>query len=199
MPDRAPTALYSSGDVLDFWFSKRARSRWFVKDTAFDDEIRALFGATAAAAAEGHLDSWMAATEPCLALVLLLDQAPRNIHRGTPPAFAADGRARTVASHAVERGFDRRLPSDRRWFLYLPFEHSEDLADQRRSVSLFASWAEAHAEGPLRERALEQLRFVRRHAEIIERFGRFPHRNTILGRASTPAEIEFLKEKDSSF
>jgi uncharacterized protein (DUF924 family) len=141
----------------------------------------------------------MAQPQSCLALTLLLDQVPRNIHRGTSLAFAADPRAREVASHAVDRGFDRLLPADRRWFFYMPFEHSEDLGDQRRSVSLFESWVQGHADGPLRERAEEQLFYVRRHAEAIERFGRFPHRNKILGRESTPAEIAFLEEPHSSF
>lgn len=199
MPDHATTSLPSAAEILDFWFSERARSRWFVVEAAFDDEIRERFGATAAAAAEGRLAEWQDAPEPCLALVLLLDQAPRNIHRGTPRAFAADPRARAAAGQAMERGFDLRLPAERRCFFYLPFEHSEDLADQRRSMALFGAWADIQPEGPLRERACEQIRSVRRHEEIIERFGRFPHRNKSLGRASTPGEIEFLKEPDSSF
>ncbi len=199
MPDATFGDLRTPDEILDFWFSEPARSRWFAKDAAFDDEIRRRFGDAAAAAAEGRLDAWKAAPESCLALVILLDQAPRNIHRGTPLAFAADARALAVAGQAVDRGFDLRLPADRRWFFYFPFEHSEDLADQRRAMLLFDAWADAHAEGPPRDYAREHFRAVRRHEAIIERFGRFPHRNKILGRESTPAEIEFLKEPESSF
>jgi uncharacterized protein (DUF924 family) len=188
----------SPAEIIEFWFSERARPLWFEKNATFDEEVRARFGAAVATACAGQLDGWTAAPESCLALAVLLDQFPRNIHRGTPRAFAADAKARAAAGIAIDRGFDQRTPLDRRCFFYLPFEHSEDRADQHRSVALFRRWAEAH-HGRARDRALDQLAYVLRHQEIIERFGRFPHRNAILGRESTPEEIAFLQEPKSSF
>lgn len=186
------------GEVLEFWFSEQARPLWFEKNAGFDEEIRSRFGATVAAACLGDLSYWVRAVDSSLALVLLLDQFPRNIHRGTLRAFAGDAHARATANTAIERGFDRRAPLDRRFFFFLPFEHSEDPKDQARSVALFRRWAEEHR-GAARERALEQMKYVLRHQEIVERFGRFPHRNAVLGRESTPEEIAFLKELHSSF
>jgi uncharacterized protein (DUF924 family) len=189
---------HSPGELLAFWFSDQVRPRWFAKDAAFDELMRQRFAASAAAAAAGALDGWTAEPESCLALVLLLDQMPRNIHRGSPRAFAADAKAREVAETAVTRGFDSRAPLDRRFFFYMPFEHSEAAADQRRSVALFRRWAEAHGDRS-REWVAETMRYVLRHQEVIERFARFPHRNQILGRESTPAEIEFLAGPDAAF
>jgi len=185
-------------DVLDFWFSERARTRWFANEPALDDEIRSRFGAAVAAAARGALGAWSSTAGGALALTIVLDQFSRNIHRGTPEAFESDGRALQVADHAIERQLDRDTPLDRRMFFYLPFEHSESLPDQRRSVELFSRWA---AEHPAEQRAYadDQMIYVLRHREIIERFGRFPHRNAVLGRTSTPAELAFLEEPDSSF
>ena len=190
--------LRSPAEVREFWFCERARRLWFEKDPAFDDEIRTRFGTTVAAACAGELGGWAAETEGCLQLVVLLDQFPRNIFRGTPRAFAADPMARQVAGRAIDRGYDLRTPIDRRFFFYMPFEHSEDLEDQRRSVMLFRRWAEAQT-GAAREQAFDQLTYVLRHQEAIERFGRFPHRNAILGRESTAGEIAFLQEPKSSF
>ncbi len=192
------STLRPPGDVLEFWFGERARRLWFEKNQEFDDEIRACFGANVAAARNGDLDFWARAAGSSLALVVLLDQFPRNIYRGTARAFAADPKARRVAGYAIDREFDRRTPLDRRPFFYLPFEHSEDAADQARCVALFQRWADAH-DGTARERALGQMTYVRRHQKIIDRFGRFPHRNAILGRESTPEEIAFLSEPNSSF
>jgi uncharacterized protein (DUF924 family) len=186
------------GEVLEFWFSEQSRPLWFEQNAAFDEEIRARFGATVAAAGAGDLDYWVRAVDSSLALVLLLDQFPRNIHRGTLRAFSSDARARTIAGTAIDRGFDRRAPLDRRFFFYLPFEHAEDPKDQARSVTLFRRWAEEHR-GVARERALEQMKYVLRHQEIVARFGRFPHRNAVLGRESTPEEMAFLQEPNSSF
>jgi uncharacterized protein (DUF924 family) len=190
--------LRPPGDILEFWFSERVRPLWFEKDAAFDDEIRARFGANAAAANVGDLDFWVRAADSALALVLLLDQFPRNIHRGTPRAFASDPRARAMAGTVVDRGFDRRTRPDRRFFFYMPFEHSEEAADQARSVTLFRHWVNEY-EGAGRERALEMMKYVLRHQEVIDRFGRFPHRNAILGRESTAEELAFLAEPNSSF
>jgi uncharacterized protein (DUF924 family) len=186
------------GEVLEFWFSEQVRPLWFERNAAFDEEIRSRFGVTVAAACLGDLSYWVRAVDSSLALVLLLDQFPRNIHRSTLRAFIGDAHARATANTAIERGFDRRAPLDRRFFFYMPFEHSEDPKDQARSVALFRRWAEEHR-GAARERALEQMEYVLRHQEIVDRFGRFPHRNAILGRESTPEEIAFLKEPHSSF
>ncbi|HUL06512.1 MAG TPA: DUF924 family protein [Candidatus Acidoferrum sp.] len=190
--------LRMPGEVLEFWFSEQSRPLWFERNAAFDEEIRSRFGANVAAACLGDLDYWVRAVDSSLALVLLLDQFPRNIHRGTLRAYAGDARARDIADTAIERSFDRRTALERRFFFYLPFEHSENPKDQARSVALFRRWAEEHR-GDARERALDQMKYVLRHQEIVQRFGRFPHRNTVLGRESTPDEIAFLKEPNSAF
>ena len=186
-------------EVLDFWFAPpgspergRARKAWFEKSEEFDAQIRARFAATWERALRGELDSWQATPLAGLALCVMLDQFPRNMFRGTPRAFASDARALVLARHLVEQGFDRLLLPAERVFVYLPFEHAEDLAAQRRSLALF----EIHRnEAP----AAQNHSFALRHYEIIARFGRFPHRNAILGRESTPEEIEFLKQPGSSF
>jgi uncharacterized protein (DUF924 family) len=184
--------------VLDFWFDDRARALWFKQDPSFDAEIRGRFEALADEAAAGRLQDWIAAPDSCLALVIAQDQFPRNMYRGNPRAFATDPEARRAADAAIARGHDRAIPLDRRMFFYLPFEHSEAAADQRRSVALFRRWMEAH-EGPARLKAEEQFVYVLRHEEIVLRFGRFPHRNPVLGRSSTPEEEAFLAEPRSSF
>jgi uncharacterized protein (DUF924 family) len=185
-------------EILEFWFSEGAKTRWFEKDSGFDAEIRRHFGTAVGQAAEGRLDDWAEAPESCLALVLLLDQFPRNIHRDSPRAFATDPKARAVADKAIARGFDRRLPQAWRIFFYLPFEHSEALADQHRAVALVRQLADGQ-EGDARTQALNYLDYAVRHEQVIARFGRFPHRNAILGRPSTPEEEDFLKQPGSSF
>jgi uncharacterized protein (DUF924 family) len=185
-------------EVLDFWFEARCRDLWFARDDAFDAEIRARFAELAAAAAAGDLAAWAATAEGALALVVLLDQFPRNLHRGSARAFAADAMARRVADAAIARGFDLQTSWHRRFFFYLPFEHSEDAGDQARSVAYFSAWCDCcPAEEQARVR--EQLEYVVRHQEIIARFGRFPHRNPALGRPTTPEEALFLQEPRSSF
>jgi uncharacterized protein (DUF924 family) len=148
--------------------------------------------------ARGGLPAWEETPQTALALVILLDQFPRNMHRGRAEAFAADPLARAVAGRAIDRGFDLMLRRDRRCFFYLPFEHSEDLAEQDRSVALFQAWFEAAPEAE-KPQCLEQIEYVLRHQEIIRRFGRFPHRNAALGRETTPEEAAFLLEPRSSF
>lgn len=177
-------------EALEFWFAPGRRHSWFQVSEAFDAQVRAALGPAHEAAAAGSLDSWRGSAHGCLALCVLLDQVPRNLFRGTPRAFATDAEARAVADHAVEHGFDLAFDDkDRRMFVYLPFEHSEDPADQDRCVAL------------VRERIgdAEYLKYAERHREVIARFGRFPHRNAILGRPSTPEEIAFLAEPFSSF
>jgi uncharacterized protein (DUF924 family) len=185
--------------LLDAWFGPpgdpdRARQReiWFKSTAEFDASLRQAFLADYEAAAAGKLGSWEALPEGALALVLLLDQIPRNIFRGTPRAYATDAAARAAADRALERGFDRPFPLVWRRFFYMPFHHSENLEDQRRSLALF----EAGPRDP--DRAGSLRRYGRPYVEVIERFGRFPHRNAILSRESTPEEIAFLEERKKS-
>ena len=180
--------------VLDFWFGDRTgpRDEWFRKDPAFDGVIRDRFGAAVGAALGGAFGAWTAAPQGALALVLLLDQFTRNIHRDTPRMFAGDARALAIATAAAARGEDRALSPHERWFLYLPFEHAENPVAQARSLALFTRLAaETGNESP--------LAWAKKHEEVIRRFGRYPHRNAILGRESTPEEIAFLAEPGSRF
>ena len=189
---------WSPSDVLELWFSERVRPLWFSSSRGFDDELRTQFGALVDTAASGSLEPWASEADGALALTIALDQFPRNMYRGSPRAFATDHLARQVAGQAIDRRLDLVAPLDRRMFFYLPFEHSESLPDQERSVELFSRWAMAH-DGPRRVYADEQMIYVLRHREIIQRFGRFPHRNAVLGRTSTAAELAFLHEPRSAF
>jgi uncharacterized protein (DUF924 family) len=184
--------------LLDFWFGRpgdpgreRQREIWFRSTNAFDAALRRASLADYEAAAVGRFADWEASAEGPLALVLLLDQVPRNLFRGTPRAYLTDAAARAAAGRALERGFDRQVPPVWRQFFYLPFHHSEDLADQHRARTLFEAL-------PSDPDDAETLRYARRYHEIIARFGRFPHRNAILGRVSTAEEIAFLSESDTS-
>ncbi|MGH6954453.1 MAG: DUF924 family protein [Alphaproteobacteria bacterium] len=186
-------------EVLEFWFGPpggndgyEKRKIWFEKDSAFDAEVRARFLDAHEAAAAGAFDTLADEPRRALALVIALDQFPRNMFRGSPRAYATDGKALAAATAAIERGFDLGVHHVPRLFFYLPYEHSEDLAVQRRSLDLY----QRLADDPEHDRSMY---YARRHCEIIERFGRFPHRNAVLGRETTPAEAEFLKEKDASF
>ena len=186
-------------EVLEFWFGApqspergRPRKAWFNKSAAFDAEIRSRFFGTWERASRGELGSWAATPLAGLALVIVLDQFPRNMFRGTARAFASDSIALAAAKSMVERGFDPVLLPAERLFVYLPFEHAEDTGAQRRSLALF----ETLRTEPLGE---DNTDYARRHYEIIARFGRFPHRNAILGRQCTAEEIEFLKQSGSSF
>ena len=184
-------------EILDFWFGGEAergqfREVWFKKDEDFDREISTRFRGDYETAVSGGLGDWQDSERGCLALILLLDQFPRNMFRGDARAFATDHRARAVADHAVSEGMDLALPPIQRMFVYLPFEHSENVEDQRRSIELFLALDE-ELDGP------DLLSYARRHAEVISRFRRFPHRNAALGRDTTPEEAEFLEEPGSSF
>lgn len=175
--------------VLDFWFADANKASWFKKNPAFDEACRR-FETLHERAAAGQLASWQNTPEGALALVLCLDQFPRNLYRGTPRAFASDANARAVADWAIDRAFDFHFTSgDRRMFFYLPFEHSENLDDQHRAVELIRT----------RCPDAELLRFAVAHFDVIARFGRFPHRNAILGRRSTPEEEEYLKQPGAGF
>jgi uncharacterized protein (DUF924 family) len=191
-------SLLQPGPVLDFWFSERARPLWFEKDAAFDAEIRSRFGAAVGQAQSGGFQDWRRHGEGALALLILLDQMPRNIHRCSPLAFASDALALEVAEGAIAAGHDRGFAFPQRRFFYLPHEHSEDWAVQARSLELFSALA-AEAAAEHRAEAEEQLDYARRHAEIIARFGRYPHRNAALGRECTAEELAFLAGPDSSF
>ncbi|MCA9691136.1 MAG: DUF924 family protein [Nannocystaceae bacterium] len=175
-------------DIITFWYSDRVRPLHWRAEPAFDRELAETFGATHEAAIAGELDGWLATPDGALALVIVLDQLSRNLHRGTPRAFAADGLARRHLRHALARGLDKALLRDRRGFLYMPLMHSENPLDQARSVELFATLEEANT-----------LRFAYLHKDIVDRFGRFPHRNAILGRINTPEETEFLTQPGSGF
>ena len=170
-------------DVVAFW-RDAGRGRWFRKNAAFDLEIARRFAAATEAAQAGALEEWRSEPQSALALILLLDQFPRNIWRGSPRAFAGDARAAARAEDAIARRFDRLAPAALRAFFYMPFMHSERLADQERCVALFTASAPGGG----------NLRFAREHRDIIRRFGRFPHRNAVLGRRSTAAEIDFLRQ-----
>ena len=174
--------------VLEWWFDEATRPSWFERSDAYDQAVAERLGGLHERARAGALDGWAVTPHGLLALVILLDQVPRNIHRGTPEAFATDAKALALARLGVDRGFDRDMGPDERLFLYLPFEHAEDLADQERSVALFRALGDP-----------TYLDYAIRHREVIARFGRFPHRNVILGRASTAAERQFLEEPGSSF
>lgn len=167
--------------IIAFWRDVGPKG-WFEKNVAIDDEIRRRFLAIHEAAAAGKLTNWEENAEGALALLILLDQFPRNMFRGEARAFATDPLARAVASRAILSGFDGALP-DMRGFFYLPFEHSENLADQERSITLYKTVGDN-----------EGLKWANVHADIIRRFGRFPHRNAVLGRVTTPQEQAFLDD-----
>ncbi len=175
-----PVTTFDPGAILAFW-TCAGRRAWFAKDDAFDARCRA-FLTPHEAAAVGAFDRRAEAADSALALILLLDQFPRNLFRGSARAYATDEKARTVAGAAIAAGFDRKVDPTLRLFFYLPFEHSEMLADQDESVRLFAAAGDAH-----------DLRFAEEHRAIIRRFGRFPHRNAALQRQSTAEEIAFLE------
>ena len=187
---------FSAQLVLDFWFGEpnssdygQSRNVWFAKDSAFDAEVRAKFGGLLQAASHGMLDHfWKDVAMPNLALTIVLDQFSRQLHRGEAKAFAHDGHALTVAKHAIAQGYDRDALPVQRLFWYLPFEHSENLTDQDRSIELIEQLGNA-----------EWSRYAREHRDVIARFGRFPHRNAALGRESTPEEQAYLAQPGAGF
>lgn len=186
------------GGKADDAAADRQSKLWWSKSAALDDELARRFTPLVQAARSGALDGWANTPLGALALILLTDQLPRNIFRGTPAAFASDGMARSVALAGLEQGMDRQLKPVERVFFYLPLEHAESMADQERSVALYTRLFQEAPVSHL-ERYRGFLTFALRHRRVIERFGRFPHRNAILGRASTPEELAFLQEPGSSF
>lgn len=186
-------------DILDFWFGMtdnpeygKPRKFWFAKSEGFDEEVKSRFLATYEQAARGELDHWQASPQGSLALIILLDQFPRNMFRNQAQAFATDSKALAIAEQAIKQGFDRQLLPIQRWFVYIPFEHSENLENQRYCLELFSNLQDDPD-------SASAISYAQLHYNVIERFGRFPHRNVILGRESTPEEEIFLLQPDSSF
>lgn len=184
-------------EVLTFWFGDEGgedygefRESWFERNDDFDREIQTRFSDLYEEAASGELDSWKEDSQSCLALIIVLDQFPRNMFRGDPRSWATDAKALEAAKHAVEHAYDRELPPFQRSFVYMPYMHSENLDDQKRCVELFELMGEGGE---------NNVEYAVGHRDIIERFGRFPHRNEILGRQTTPEEAEFLTQPGSSF
>ncbi len=185
--------------IINFWFGKpdhpdygKPKKFWFVKNREFDEQLRSRFLTTYDRAAKGQLDFWQESPSSCLALIILLDQFPRNMFRDRPQAFATDSLALKFAQYAIAKEFDRQLIPVQRWFIYIPFEHSENLEHQYLAVELFSSLKDDPD-------SADPIAYVEKHLKVIQRFGRFPHRNRILGRESTRDEIEFLKQPGSSF
>ena len=201
------TDIRSADSILEFWFgtdpdddatAKAQGKLWWAKNPAVDGEIRTRFGATVQAAAFGGCADWAATPRGRLALIILFDQFPRNMHRNSPRAFAYDSEARRLALEGIAARADQALRPIERVFCYLPLEHSEDLAHQDQCVALYVALA-AGVPPALRATFAGYVDFAERHRAIIRRFGRFPHRNAALGRTSTAEEIAFLKEPGSSF
>lgn len=199
--------METQDSILEFWFGMHdddkavaeERSKlWWSKNPQIDKQVQQRFEPYVAKAANRELDSWLATPAGCLALILLCDQFPRNIYRNTPKAFAFDHLARTWCKEGIGKGFHKSLRPIEQAFFYLPLEHSESPADQDQSLALHEELAEGVDPG---HRALfdDFLKYAVRHRDIVKRFGRFPHRNRILGRASSPEELAFLQQKGSSF
>lgn len=188
----------AADEILAFWFSAENSARWFATDATFDAEIRARFENLVVDAAAGRLDGWAGTPEGWLALLILIDQFPRNLYRHDPRAWAQDVHAQRHALSGVAKGFDRQLPPLWRMFAYLPLEHAEDIGLQQRSIILFEALCE-EASPAERQRFEGFVDYARRHGEVIARYGRFPHRNAVLGRVSTPEEMHYLAQPDAGF
>lgn len=182
--------------VIGFWFGAPPflrRAEWFRKDAAFDAQIRERFGSLHTSALRGDIDAWHTEPLPALARLIVLDQFSRNLHRNSAQAFAGDAPALMAAKDIVVRGWDRGYAPVQRWFAYLPFEHAEDIAMQRESLRLFAGLAhDAPAEA-------DTVEWAQKHHDVVQRFGRFPHRNATLGRVSTPEELDYLAQPGAGF
>jgi uncharacterized protein (DUF924 family) len=199
--ENAAATRDGASTILELWLGPESerdapapefRQRWYAKSDEFDARLRREFGADLERARAGELDGWAQTPRGLLALVILLDQFSRNVHRGSGLMFEQDDRALGLATQAVARGDDTQLKAAECQFLYMPFMHSESIEDQRRSLQLFERLARV-APG------LDCRSWARSHHDIVARFGRFPHRNALLGRSSTPAELEFLKQPNSGF
>ena len=180
----------TKSEILKFWFEETEPAQWFQKNSDFDEEIRSRFEPDYTMAVNGIYDGWMTSDKGCLALIILLDQFPRNMYRDTPKMFATDHKALNVAKHAISKNFDQMLGIDEKAFLYLPLEHSEELDDQNTSVLLFEA---------LKDDNPVYFDYAKRHFDVIKKFGRFPHRNAILERQNTKMEEEYLAQPGSGF
>lgn len=180
----------TKSEILDFWFVETKPAQWFQKNSDFDNEIRNRFERDYQFAGQGIYDGWQDDPKGVLALCIILDQFPRNMYRDSPQAFATDGKALDVAKKAVKKQFDHLLTVDEKAFLYLPFEHSETMEDQEKSVALFSA---LKADNPV------YYDYAVRHYDVIKKFGRFPHRNAALGRLNTKLEDEYLAQPGSGF
>jgi uncharacterized protein (DUF924 family) len=201
------TSLPSAEDVLDFWFgpldangraSDEKTAQWWKKSPEFDAEVRERFGALHEAIAKGQHEGWRETARGTLAYIIVLDQFSRNMFRDTPRAFETDPRALAAAEAGVERGFDRELALAERGFFYMPYMHSEDRQAQARCVDLFTDFVATAPEAE-REKLSNHVKYAKAHQDIVDRFGRFPHRNNIIGRPSTADEVAFLEQPGSSF
>ncbi len=177
-------------DVLEFWFVETQPQQWFQVNEDFDQQVIDRFSEPYTMATRGEFDEWQKDADGALALIILLDQMPRNMFRGTPKAFETDKKALVVSKYAISKGLDQVLNAQKRRFLYLPFEHSENMSDQKRSVELFEKIKDDDPLG---------YDYAVRHYKVIEKYGRFPHRNKILGRENTPEEEVYLSKPDSGF
>ena len=177
---------FAPQEIMDYWYSPRLQPHWFNSTREIDREIAERYGALWEEAVEGGLDSWMATPQGCLALTILLDQFPLNMFRGDKRCFSSEAKAIAVAKYAIGNGLDKLIEKDHLTFLYMPLMHSEDLEDQENSVKLFRAAGLS-----------ENAAFAEHHKEIVRRFGRFPHRNEILGRESTEKEVEYLNSNEA--
>jgi uncharacterized protein (DUF924 family) len=184
--------------VLAFWFDPAHKTKWFQSDPGFDAQVRERFADQIAAAETGHLNHWAATATGWLALLILLDQFPRNIYRNDPRAWAQDRRAQQIMLSGLDEGFDRQLSPIQRVFAYMPLQHAEDVGLQHRSVQLFEQLCDG-LPADERDRFTNFLGYARRHESVVVRFGRFPHRNAVLGRETTPEEKIYLAEPGSGF
>jgi len=175
---------FTAEEIIDYWYSPEISRQWFASTAQLDAEIKTKYETLWQTAAGGELDHWQASPQGCLALIIILDQFPLNMYRNRPESFSTEAKSIEIARHAVEKRFDRVLPQQQKAFLYMPFMHSEKLPDQDLSVKLFT-------EAGLKE----NQHFAEHHRELIRRFGRFPHRNKILNRKSTPEEIDYLNSE----
>jgi uncharacterized protein (DUF924 family) len=176
----------SQRELIEFWFSERVRPMWFRATPEFDLEVRERYESLWRRAQEGGLDDWRQSLEGALALVILLDQLPLNMFRGEAQSFCTEAASRQVAEQAIEQGFDKAMPKEWRMFLYMPYMHSEHIADQDRSVDLYAKAG-----------LDDNLHWAKHHRAIVQRFGRFPHRNAILGRDSSEEERQWLASSEA--
>jgi len=198
--------MQTAQDILDTWFRDEASGkmdvpqgkRWFMGGKALDDSLTAHYSDVMNAAGKGHLDDWLDSPEGTLALIVLMDQFNRNINRGTAAAFALDSKALRACKHALANGYDTTLPITQRVFCYLPLEHDETFVSQSASVELFRMLTDI-APPELEEFTRSTLEYALDHQAIIERFGRYPHRNAVLGRTSSPEEIDWLEKENKRF